>query len=71
MSNDLHNEIAHLQTQLAFQEDTIEQLNKALADQQIQIDRMAFQLKHMTERMKQIEPSNIADSTEEAPPPHY
>ncbi|GAB2687995.1 SlyX family protein [Aliiglaciecola sp. 3_MG-2023] len=71
MSTDLHNEIAHLQTQLAFQEDTIEQLNRALADQQIQIDKMAFQLKHMTERMKQIEPSNIADSTEEAPPPHY
>ncbi|GAC16319.1 SlyX family protein [Aliiglaciecola lipolytica] len=71
MSTDLHTEIAHLQTQLAFQEDTIEQLNKALADQQIQIDKMMFQIKHMTQRMKQIEPSNIADASEEAPPPHY
>ena len=71
MSNQLQQKIDHLETQLAFQEDTIEQLNQALANQQFQIDKMDFKLQQVTERMKQIEPSNMADSSEEAPPPHY
>ena len=71
MSKDLQQKIDHLETQLAFQEDTIERLNLALSDQQFQIDKMDFKLKQLTERMKQIEPSNMADSSEEAPPPHY
>ena len=56
---------------MAFQEDTIERLNQALSDQQFQIDKMDFKLQQVTERVKQIEPSNMADSGEEAPPPHY
>lgn len=71
MSKDLQEQIEHLQTQVAFQEDTIEMLNNALADQQLQIERMAFQLKHVVERVKQLQPSQIADASEEAPPPHY
>ncbi|WJG09320.1 SlyX family protein [Aliiglaciecola sp. LCG003] len=71
MNDELQHQLADLQTQVAFQEDTIEQLNQALADQQLQIDRITFQLKHVTHRVKQIEPSNIADPSEEAPPPHY
>ncbi|GAB5381869.1 MAG: SlyX family protein [Aliiglaciecola sp.] len=71
MSDDLLSQIEQLQTQVAFQEDTIEQLNRALSDQQMQIDQMNFKIKHMTQRMKQIEPSNIADQSEEIPPPHY
>ena len=71
MSNVLQQKIDHLESQLAFQEDTIESLNKALSDQQFQIDKMTFKLQQVIERMKQIEPSNMADSSEEAPPPHY
>ena len=70
MSNVLQQKIDHLESQLAFQEDTIESLNKALSDQQFQIDKMTFKLQQVIERMKQIEPSNMADSSEEAPPPH-
>ncbi len=71
MSDDLLKKIDHLETQLAFQEDTIERLNRALSDQQFQIDKMDFKIQQIIERVKQIEPSNIADSGEEAPPPHY
>lgn len=71
MSNELQQKIDHLETQLAFQEDTIERLNEALSDQQFQIDKMDFKLQQVIERMKQMEPTNIAGSDEEPPPPHY
>jgi SlyX protein len=71
MSDDLHGQIASLQTQVAFQEDTIEQLNLALMDQQMQLDKINLQLKQMVQKVKQLEPSHLADASQEAPPPHY
>jgi SlyX protein len=69
MSEDLVRDIEHLQTQLAFQEDTIEALNKALVDQQKQIEKLEFQMKHVLERQQQQTSSNI--NTAHEPPPHY
>ncbi|MDC0602833.1 SlyX family protein [Aliiglaciecola sp.] len=71
MSDDLRSEIESLQTQVAFQEDTIEQLNQALTDQQMQLDKIHFQMKQLVNKVKQMEPSNMADASEETPPPHY
>jgi SlyX protein len=56
---------------VAFQEHTIDALNEALAHQQIQIDKMQFQLRHVIDKVKGMEPSNIAKMSEETPPPHY
>lgn len=67
----LQQDIEQLQMKVAFQEDTIEKLNEALARQQIQIDHMTFQLGHVIDKVKQIQPSNLADESEETPPPHY
>lgn len=64
-------QIEQLQTKLAFQEHTIEELNQALADQQRQMEKMQFQLKHVIDRVQQLQPSNIASQAEETPPPHY
>ena len=70
MSNDtLLHDIEQLQTQLAFQEDTIEALNKALVDQQKQIEKLEFQMKHVLERQQQQTSSNISGAQEK--PPHY
>lgn len=63
--------IAELETKLAFQEYTVEALNVALADQQMQIEKLEYQLKHVLDKVKGIEPSNIAKMSEEMPPPHY
>lgn len=63
--------IEELQTKVAFQEHTIEALNEALANQQKQLDKIDFQLRHVVDRVKSIEPSNIARQSEEVPPPHY
>ncbi|AWL10604.1 Protein SlyX like protein [Saliniradius amylolyticus] len=64
-------DIEALQTQLAFQEDTIDQLNQALASQQRQIEALEFKLGHVVDRLKQVKVSNIAREDEETPPPHY
>ncbi|MFS1701644.1 SlyX family protein [Aestuariibacter sp. GS-14] len=63
--------IEELQTKLAFQEHTIEALNDALSSQQRQLEKMEFQLKHVIDKVKGMEPSNIAKMSEETPPPHY
>lgn len=71
MDNRLESDIEQLQTKVAFQEDTIETLSQALADQQLQIDKLMFQVQHVVDKVKQIQPSNIANVSEETPPPHY
>lgn len=70
MTNEaLIHDIEHLQTQLAFQEDTIEALHKALVSQQMQIEKLEFQMKHVLERQQQHASSNINAAHET--PPHY
>ena len=63
--------IEEFQTKVAFQEYTIEALNDALSSQQKQLDDLAFKVRHVVDRVKSIEPSNIAKQSEETPPPHY
>ena len=71
MEKQVQADIEQLQTKVAFQEDTIETLNQALADQQLQIDKLVFQMQHVVDKLKQVQPSNIANASEETPPPHY
>jgi len=63
--------IEELQTKVAFQEHTIDALNDALASQQHQLDELSYKLRHVIDRVKSIEPSNVAKDSEETPPPHY
>jgi SlyX protein len=67
----LENQVVDLETKVAFQDDTIEQLNEALSNQQLTMDQLSFKVDHMMDKMKSIEPSNIAKPEEETPPPHY
>ena len=67
----LQAQIDELETKVAFQEHTIEELNSALTEQQFTIDKMQVQMKYMVGKVKGMEPSNMASETEETPPPHY
>lgn len=67
----LEEQIEQLEFKIAFQEDSIEQLNQALVSQQKQMDDLAFQVKHLLDKVKQMNVSHIANEGEEAPPPHY
>lgn len=63
--------ITELEIRIAHQEATLEALNKALVDQQQQIDRLQEQLRRLTERFQAIVVSQVASPEEESPPPHY
>ena len=63
--------IEELQTKVAFQEYTIDSLNDALSSQQKQMDDISFKLRHVVDRVKSIEPSNMAKESEETQPPHF
>lgn len=67
----LENRIDALECQLAFQEQTIEELNDALSQQQLLIAKMQHQMKYVVGKMKNLDTSNMADPSKEPPPPHY
>lgn len=57
--------INDLECQLAFQEQTIEDLNGALSQQQLQITKMLDQMKYVVGKVKNMDSSNLADPSEE------
>ncbi|CAH8227634.1 SlyX family protein [Vibrio sp. SA48] len=67
----LEQRVNDLECQLAFQEQTINELNDALTQQQMLITKMQDQMKYMVGKVKNMDTSNLADASEETPPPHY
>lgn len=68
---DLELRINDLEIKAAFQEQTIEELNDALSEQQMLINKMQEQMRFMVGKLKSIDSSNLAKESEETPPPHY
>jgi SlyX protein len=58
-----------LETRLAFQDETIEMLNKTITEQWLKIDGLTRQLKALSERLEVAE-SRVPGAANE-PPPHY
>ncbi|GAD80602.1 SlyX family protein [Vibrio ezurae] len=67
----LNQKIDDLECKAAFQEQTIDELNDALSQQQLLISRMQTQMKYVVGKVKNMDTSNLADPSEETPPPHY
>ena len=65
----LSERIDMLETRLAFQDETIETLNKTITAQWQQIDGLTRQLAALGERLSEAE-ANAPGPTNE-PPPHY
>ena len=58
-----------LESRVAFQDHTIEELNATITAQWRQIDLLTRKLSQMEEQVRSG--SQIADPSTEAPPPHY
>lgn len=71
IENELLARIAELETKVAFQEGTIEELNQALIHHQFVLDKLQTQVRHFAEKLQGVQSSNIASQAEEIPPPHY
>ncbi|MDV7105434.1 SlyX family protein [Vibrio sp. TH_r3] len=67
----LQQRIEDLEYKAAFQEQTIDELNEALSQQQLLINKMQDQMKYVVGKVKNMDSSNMADASEETPPPHY
>lgn len=67
----LESKIDDLEYKVAYQEQTIDALNDALTQQQLQLSKMQEQMRFMVGKLKSMTGSNLADASEETPPPHY
>ncbi|WP_298715957.1 SlyX family protein [uncultured Oceanisphaera sp.] len=71
MNEDILHRLEQLETRLAFQDDTIEQLNREITAQGTETARLKAQLSLMVKKLKELQPGEVASQEEETPPPHY
>ncbi|WP_246814166.1 SlyX family protein [Ferrimonas balearica] len=60
-----------LETKIAYQDSTIEQLNETVVELSAKVHKQAEQIRLLAERLKSLPNSSVADLSEETPPPHY
>lgn len=68
---DLEQRINEVETRLAFQETTLQELNEVLTSQQQQLSQMQTLVEKLRERVVELGSKMQADAAIEPPPPHY
>ena len=66
----LEDRVTDLESQLAFQDDTIQSLSDVLATQQRAVERLQLQMAALLKRQEEMA-GQFESFEEEAPPPHY
>lgn len=67
----MENKIIDLQSKLAFQDETINDLNEVITDQQNQLDQLREDIRLLNLRMTSVAESSNVTEEKEPPPPHY
>ncbi len=67
----LSQRLEELENRVAFQDDTIEQLNNEITALNLVQSTFKRQIELLAEKVKTNSGSNVADESEETPPPHY
>lgn len=67
----MNQQLELLETKVAFQEMTIEELNQMVVNLQTDISKLKEQLILLSQKLQATQTSNIANLSEETPPPHY
>jgi len=67
----MNSSITELETKIAYQEHTIQELNDVVYRQQLQIDKVEIMCKHLMDRIQTLSETGggINDANER--PPHY
>jgi SlyX protein len=69
--DDVDARIEALETRLAYQDRTIEDLDKAVTTQWSEIETLRREVKRLTERLQQAEDRSTGPQVPDPPPPHY
>ena len=67
----MENKIIDLQSKLAFQDETITELNEVITDQQNQLDQLREEIRLLGLRIASVAESSSVSEEKEPPPPHY
>ncbi len=67
----LADRIDDLEMRIAYQDQVIETLDKTVVEQWARLEQALARIQRLEERLREIQPSNIRDPSEETPPPHY
>ncbi|MBT0722155.1 SlyX family protein [Tatumella sp. TA1] len=68
---ELTQRIDNLETKVAYQEHTLEELNQTLISHELEIAKMREHLRLLVSKLQTVAPSMVASQSEETPPPHY
>lgn len=60
-----------LETRIAYQDHTLQELNEVIVRQQQEIDGLRRELEVLRAQIRSLTPALIAGRGEETPPPHY
>lgn len=63
--------LVELETRVAFQEHTLQELNTVVAGQQQEILHLRRELEALRAQVRALAPALVAGHGEEPPPPHY
>ena len=67
----MENRIIDLESKLAFQDETINDLNEVVTDQQQQLDQLREELRLLNLRISSVAEASNTSEEKEPPPPHY
>jgi len=63
--------LTEIESRVAFQDDTIQQLNDVIVRQQHDIEYLKEELLLLKQQIETLAPSLVVDQAQETPPPHY
>ena len=67
----MENKIIDLESKLAFQDETISELNEVITDQQNQLDQLREEIRLVNLRIASVAEASNTSEEKEPPPPHY
>jgi SlyX protein len=67
----MENRLIELETRLAFQDHSLQELNTVVVRQQQDIANLTRELETLKAQFKALAPDLVASRSEESPPPHY
>lgn len=67
----MENRIIDLESKLAFQDETINELNEVITDQQNQLDQLREEIRLLNLRIVSVAEASNTSEEKEPPPPHY